>query len=84
MLKIASEMNLSETAFIRQLPDCGGFNTGFCFGLRWFTPTIEVPLCGHATMASAAVLFYGLGTLSGTSLPVPPSYVAKPFMTASG
>lgn len=31
---------------------------GARFGLRWFTPTNEVPLCGHATLASAAVLFY--------------------------
>uniref|UniRef100_A0A8C5WYU5 Phenazine biosynthesis like protein domain containing n=1 Tax=Laticauda laticaudata TaxID=8630 RepID=A0A8C5WYU5_LATLA len=32
--------------------------SGSCFGLRWFTPTNEVPLCGHATLASAAVLFH--------------------------
>ena len=34
---------------------------GSCFGLRWFTPQCEVPLCGHATLASAAVLFNSLG-----------------------
>ena len=34
---------------------------GTCFGLRWFTPKCEVPLCGHATLASAAVLFNALG-----------------------
>ena len=35
--------------------------SGTCFGLRWFTPKCEVPLCGHATLASAAVLFNALG-----------------------
>ena len=34
---------------------------GSCFDLRWFTPTCEVSLCGHATLASAAVLFNSLG-----------------------
>ena len=34
---------------------------GDCFNLRWFTPTVEVPLCGHATLASAAVLYYVIG-----------------------
>ncbi|HEY7369405.1 MAG TPA: PhzF family phenazine biosynthesis protein [Thermoanaerobaculia bacterium] len=49
MAAFAAEMNLSETAFLQRLePDR--------FGLRWFTPTIEVPLCGHATLASAHVL----------------------------
>lgn len=46
---IASEMNLSETAFI--LP-C---DEGLC--LRWFTPTTEVDLCGHATLAAAHILW---------------------------
>ncbi|MEQ8787352.1 MAG: PhzF family phenazine biosynthesis isomerase [Pirellulaceae bacterium] len=46
---VAAEMNLSETAFVRPV--------GRRFELRWFTPTIEVPLCGHATLASAHVLF---------------------------
>ncbi|MBI2078034.1 MAG: PhzF family phenazine biosynthesis protein [Euryarchaeota archaeon] len=49
MQSIAAEMNLSETAFVRPRPD-GAFH------LRWFTPAVEVPLCGHATLASAAVL----------------------------
>ena len=48
MQAIASENNLSETAFV--VPD------GERFGLRWFTPTVEVALCGHATLASAFVL----------------------------
>jgi len=49
MLAIAAELNLSETAFV--VPQRDGF------GLRWFTPTVEVELCGHATLASAHVLF---------------------------
>ena len=49
MQNIAQEMNLSETAFVVKQND--GFN------LRWFTPTVEVPLCGHATLASAHVLW---------------------------
>lgn len=49
MQTIASEMNLSETAFIE--------SKGSKYGLRWFTPAQEVPLCGHATLASAFVLF---------------------------
>lgn len=49
MQRVACEMNLSETAFLCPRPD--GFD------LRWFTPAIEVPLCGHATLASAHVLW---------------------------
>jgi PhzF family phenazine biosynthesis protein len=49
MQNVAREMNLSETAFLLRQPD--GFN------LRWFTPTVEVDLCGHATLASAHVLW---------------------------
>jgi PhzF family phenazine biosynthesis protein len=45
---IAAENNLAETAFL--VPDGGDYR------LRWFTPTLEVPLCGHATLASAAVV----------------------------
>ncbi|HXR98747.1 MAG TPA: PhzF family phenazine biosynthesis protein [Terriglobales bacterium] len=48
MKSVAAEMNLSETAFLE--PGEGGF------GLRWFTPTVEVDLCGHATLASAHAL----------------------------
>ncbi|XP_061084879.1 phenazine biosynthesis-like domain-containing protein [Conger conger] len=51
-------MNLSETAFIVKLNSLDDFASGSRFALRWFTPTNEVPLCGHATLASAAVLFY--------------------------
>jgi len=49
MHDVASEMNLSEAAFLYRVED--GFN------LRWFTPTLEVDLCGHATLASAHVLW---------------------------
>ncbi|XP_028651796.1 phenazine biosynthesis-like domain-containing protein 1 [Erpetoichthys calabaricus] len=56
--KIASEMNLSETAFISKCQPQDDFSSGSHFGLRWFTPTNEVALCGHATLASAAVLFF--------------------------
>ena len=56
MQLIAAEMNLSETAFLSCKHDTT-LQTGGEFDLRWFTPTCEVPLCGHATMATAAVLF---------------------------
>ncbi len=46
---IASEMNLSETAFVKKIDDG--------FSLRWFTPKSEVELCGHATLASAHILW---------------------------
>lgn len=49
MQAIAAENNLSETAFVVKVKD--GFN------LRWFTPTVEVDLCGHATLASAFILW---------------------------
>lgn len=47
---VAAEMNLSETAFLWRGGDAS-------WRLRWFTPALEVPLCGHATLASAHVLF---------------------------
>jgi len=54
---IAAEMNLSETAFLHNLEKkC--LRESKLFSLRWFTPKVEMPLCGHATLASAAVLFY--------------------------
>ncbi|KAM7015737.1 phenazine biosynthesis-like domain-containing protein 1 [Tautogolabrus adspersus] len=55
--KIATEMNLAETAFITKINPSDNFTTGSRFRLRWFSPTNEVNLCGHATLASAAVLF---------------------------
>lgn len=47
MQSIAMEMNLSETAFVQKTSEPGFFS------LRWFTPTLEIDLCGHATLASA-------------------------------
>ena len=67
MQAVAAEMNLSETAFL--LPREDGW------GLRWFTPTVEVKLCGHATLASAHVL-WEVGYLQPTS--------AARFHTQSG
>ncbi|XP_072534417.1 phenazine biosynthesis-like domain-containing protein 2 [Salminus brasiliensis] len=55
---IASEMNLSETVFITKLKATDDFSSGARFSLRWFTPIHEIGLCGHATLASAAVLFF--------------------------
>jgi PhzF family phenazine biosynthesis protein len=49
MQRVAEEMNLSETAFVA--PEDKGYS------LRWFTPTVEVELCGHATLASAHILW---------------------------
>jgi len=64
---VAREMNYSETAFLTA--------EGECFRLRWFTPTVEVDLCGHATLASAHVLWES-GRLA-------PSETAR-FLTRSG
>lgn len=47
--KVAMEMNLSETAFL--------YKEGDKYNLRWFTPKVEVDLCGHATLASAHILW---------------------------
>ena len=68
MQRIANENNLAETAyFVREAPGR--------YRLRWFTPAVEVPLCGHATLASAWLIFSELApdletidfeTLSGT------------------
>jgi len=54
---IAQENNLSETAFVVPLPESDSAD----FHIRWFTPTTEVPLCGHATLATAWVIFNKLG-----------------------
>lgn len=53
MQSLALEMNLSETAFVH--PESDGYQ------IRWFTPAAEVALCGHATLASAHVLWHELG-----------------------
>src|SRR5438046_2815306 len=54
MQSIAAEMSLAETAFFA--PE------GDHYRIRWFTPTVEVDLCGHATLATGHVLFNDLGT----------------------
>eukprot|EP00730_Choanoeca_flexa_P017719 TRINITY_DN8565_c0_g1_i9.p3 TRINITY_DN8565_c0_g1~~TRINITY_DN8565_c0_g1_i9.p3 ORF type:complete len:276 (+),score=52.21 TRINITY_DN8565_c0_g1_i9:1352-2179(+) len=51
MANIAKEMNLSETTFLTKLKDEDHFN------IRWFTPDVEVDLCGHATVAASHFLF---------------------------
>ncbi len=50
MQKIATEIGFSETAFIKQITD----NT---YSIRFFTPKMEIPLCGHATLASSKIIF---------------------------
>ena len=67
MQRVAGEMNLAETAFL--YPEQDGYR------LRWFTPTVEVDLCGHATLASAHVLW--------SEGHWPPGTVAR-FYTRSG
>ncbi len=58
MLSIARENNVGATAFMVASPGARSF------GLRWFTPAVEVPLCGHATLAAAHVLFTEMKVLS--------------------
>jgi PhzF family phenazine biosynthesis protein len=60
MQNIAMENNLAETAFV--VPSGDGFH------IRWFTPAVEVDLCGHATLATAHVLFNHLG-FQGEGIP---------------
>ncbi|MGR4862248.1 PhzF family phenazine biosynthesis protein [Caulobacter sp. LARHSG274] len=55
MQALAAENNQAETAFLRKTADPARF------GLRWFTPTVEVPICGHATLAAGHVLLEELG-----------------------
>ncbi|KAI8471845.1 MAG: hypothetical protein J3K34DRAFT_505604 [Monoraphidium minutum] len=68
--RIAAEHNLSETAYVTLPPGTpagsglAAFKAGDSFGLRWFTPAAEVPLCGHATLAAAHVLFAEVGNAS--------------------
>jgi PhzF family phenazine biosynthesis protein len=66
MQQIAAENNLSETAFC--------VRKGYLYELRWFTPTVEVDLCGHATLATAHVLFAHEGVMEDQII----------FSTASG
>lgn len=55
MLTIAKELGLSETAFVRKI------NESEAFSIRFFSPVMEIPLCGHATLASSKVLFERTG-----------------------
>ncbi len=75
MLRIAQEMNLSETAFVSPAESGSSFKDATSFSLRWFTPKVEVNLCGHATLAASRAIFGPVGnparslefkTLSGT------------------
>jgi len=59
MLALARENNQAETAYLRRTADPDRYD------LRWFTPGMEVPLCGHATLASAHVLIEELGVTAG-------------------
>ncbi|WP_406216243.1 PhzF family phenazine biosynthesis protein [Streptomyces decoyicus] len=61
MQRVAAEFNLPETAFVHPVAE----NT---YGLRWFTPTVEVDLCGHATLATAHVLHATQGIPSDAAL----------------
>ena len=61
MQSLAAENNQAETAYLLKTADPARF------GLRWFTPALEVPLCGHATLASGHVLYAELG-LAGDRL----------------
>lgn len=58
MQRVALENNLSETAFFVKRDEV--------YEIRWFTPTIEIDLCGHATLASAFVIFNHLGETEST------------------
>ncbi|MBV9024200.1 MAG: PhzF family phenazine biosynthesis protein [Streptomycetaceae bacterium] len=61
MQQLAAEVNLSETAFAHPLPSGRDAD----WALRWFTPTVEVNLCGHATLATAHIL-HTTGSATGT------------------
>lgn len=60
MQSMAMEMNLSETAYVSPNAQAG-------FDIRYFTPTVEIPLCGHATLASAHIM-YQLGVVSADAI----------------
>jgi PhzF family phenazine biosynthesis protein len=73
---VAREMNLSETAFLVKQPGQ--------FDLRWFTPAVEVDLCGHATLASAHVLWQqGQAAGEGKSASRPGAASSRPPVTAT-
>lgn len=55
MLSIAQELNLSETAYVKELVESNRYS------IRYFSPKMEIPLCGHATLAASKVIFTTLG-----------------------
>ncbi len=57
MQKVAREMNLPETAYLVKRKGEGSGNGVASYDLRWFSPLVEIDLCGHATLASAHVLY---------------------------
>ncbi|MES2776120.1 MAG: PhzF family phenazine biosynthesis protein [Bacteroidota bacterium] len=61
MQQLALENNLSETVFFVPARLWGGLEEAADFDIRWFTPEVEINLCGHATLAAAYVLFHKLG-----------------------
>jgi len=61
MQKLGLENNLSETAFFVPSSSSTGGDPGEAYDIRWFTPSLEINLCGHATLASAFVLYNLLG-----------------------
>lgn len=73
---VAKEFNLAETAFLTPQPE-KTTEKSLTFGLRWFTPTVEVSLCGHATLASSKILFT-------TDSLVSPAITQLRFETKSG
>ena len=71
MLDIAKELGMSETCFVSNRPEEG------CFDIRYFSPVMEIPLCGHATLAASKVLFevqespkLEFTTIQGIKLPI--------------
>ena len=78
MRHVAREMNLSETSFVAPLGS-GDFSTASSFELRWFTPTTEVALCGHGTLAAAKAIFQekGNGQVISQQIKKPPKHIAR-------
>ena len=57
MQRVAKEFNLSETAFVWPQSESNELRQKLFYSIRYYTPTVEMDLCGHATLASAAILF---------------------------
>jgi PhzF family phenazine biosynthesis protein len=76
MQKLAAENNLAETAFI--------VNENGTYRIRWFTPAVEVKLCGHATLASAHIFYTELGYSNNTLAFQSLSGVLKVYYKAEG